>query len=56
MGNGEANTHADGSIPIDDVWASKSLEIGGFKILPFDESVGNHATMIFDVSTHSLIG
>ena len=52
----ETNTHADGSIPIDGVWASKSLEIGGFKILQFDESVGNHSTMIFDISIRSLIG
>ena len=56
MGKDRTNTHADDSIPINGVWASKSLEIGGFKILPFDESGGNHSTMIFDVSTRSLIG
>ena len=43
------NTHISGSKPIDDVWASRSLEIGGFKILSFPESVGDHRTMIFDV-------
>ena len=50
------NTHISGSKPIDGVWASRSLEIGGFKILSFSESVGDHRTMIFDVSTRSLIG
>ena len=33
-----------------------SLEIGRFKILSFGESVGDHITMILDVSTLSLIG
>ena len=37
------------------MWASRSLEIGGFKMLSFGESVGDHRTMIFDVSTRSLI-
>jgi len=55
-GDTEPNTHVDGSQPIDGVWASRSLEIGGFKILSFGESVGDHRTMIFDVSTRSLIG
>jgi len=52
----EPNTHAYSSIPIDGVWASRSLETGGFKLLPFDESVGDHSTMIFDASTRSLVG
>ena len=52
----EPNTHADRSIPINRVRAPKSLEIGVFNILPFDESTGNHASMIFDASTHSPIG
>ena len=54
--NSEPNTFADSLKPIDGVWASRSLEIGGFKILSFGESVGNHITIIFDVSTRSLIG
>ena len=41
------NTHISGSKPIDGVWASRSLEIGGFKILSFSESVGDHRTMVF---------
>jgi len=28
--NTEPNTHDDGSIPVDGVWASKSLEIRGY--------------------------
>ena len=55
-GDVEPNTFTRGSKPIDGVWASAELEIGGFKILPFSESVGDHRTMIFDVSTRSLIG
>ena len=55
-GDEEPNTFTGGSKPIDGVWASVELEIGGFKLLPFSESVGNHCTMIFDVSTRSLIG
>ena len=52
----EPNTFIDGRKPIDGVWASRSLEIGGFKLLSFGESIGDHRTMIFDVSTRSLIG
>ena len=43
-------------IPIDDVWATSNIEIKGFKILPFSESVGDHSTMIFDVTSRSLLG
>ena len=52
----EPNTYRDGSHPIYGVWASISLGIGGFKMLSFCESVGDHRTMIFDISTRSLIG
>ena len=55
-GEEEPHTFIEGSKPIDGVWASAELEIGGFKILSFSESVGDHRTMIFDVSTRSLIG
>ena len=54
--NHEPNTFADGSKLIDGVWASHSLEIRGFKILSFGESVSNHSTMVFDVSTQCLVG
>ena len=52
----EPNTFIDGHKPIDGVWASQCLEIGGFKLLSFGESIGDHRTMIFDVSTRSLLG
>ena len=52
----ESNTYIDGSKPIGGVWASRCLEIGGFRLLSFWESVGDHRTMIFDVITRSLIG
>ena len=52
----QSNTHIDGKIPIDGVWASRGLKIGGFIILSFAESVGDHCTFIFDVTTRSLIG
>ena len=52
----EPNTYIDGKMPIDGVWASPELEIGGFKILYFGESVGDHRTVVFDISTRSLIG
>ena len=55
-GLNKPNNNTDGSIPINGVWVSLSLKIGGFNILSFNESVGNHSTMIFDVSTRSLIG
>ena len=56
QGGTEPNTFIEGSKPIDGVWALCDLEIGGFKMLPFSKSVGDHRTMIFDVSTHSLTG
>ena len=51
--NTEPNSFADGSNPIDGVWDSYSIEIGGFKILSVGESVDNHSTVIFDVFTRS---
>ena len=55
-GRKEPNTHKDGSIPIDCVWATSNLEIKGFKILPFSESMSDHRTMIFYVTSRSLFG
>ena len=43
-------------LPVDGVWASKILEIGGFVMLPFVESVGDYCTCIVSVTTHSLVG
>ena len=55
-GNRPPNTHIRGKIPVDGVWASNSLEIAGFKILPFYSSVGDHRGMVFDVTSRSLLG
>jgi len=55
-GGREVNTHMNGLVLIDDVWASRSLEIGGFLILPFSQSIGDHRSMLFDVSSRSLLG
>ena len=54
-GRKKPNTHIYGSIRIDGVWANSNIEIKGFKIIPFSESVGDHRTMIFDVTTRSLL-
>ncbi len=54
-GGKEVNMHIDGLQPIDGFWASRSLEIGGFLILPFSRSVGDHRLMIFDVTSRSLL-
>jgi len=50
-GASEPDIHADGSIPIDKVWVSTSLDNGGFNILMFNKSIGDHTTMFF---THPL--
>ena len=50
------NTYIRGHRPVDGVWASSTLEIVGFKILPFYSSVGDHRGMVFDVTTRSLLG
>ena len=55
-GGQEINTHIDGSKPIDGVWVSCSLEIGGCLILPFSQSVGDHRSMLFEVTSRSLLG
>ena len=53
-GNRPPNTQ--GKIPIDRVWATNSLDIAGFKILPFYSSVGDHRGMVFDVTSRFLLG
>ena len=50
------NTYIRGREPVDGVWASSSLEIVGFKILPFQSSVGDHRGMVFDITMRSLLG
>ncbi len=55
-GKREPNTHISGKLPIDGVWVSEDLEVRGVKILTFGESVGDHRTIIFDITTRSLLG
>ena len=50
------HTHINGSIPIDGIFASAELEIMHCLHLSFHESVGNHRTMIVEISTRSLLG
>ena len=47
----EPNMYVDRRILIDGVWASKCLEVGRINILPFSLSIGNHCTVIFDISS-----
>ena len=55
-GGTEPNTFARGSQPIDGIYISQELEIMSIVILPFDESIGDHRTMIIDISTRSAVG
>ena len=50
------NTYIRGREPVDWVWASSTLEIVDFKILPFQSSVGDHRGMVFDIMMRSLLG
>jgi hypothetical protein len=52
----EPNTHISGSTAIDGIFASHDIGITNFLSLSFDESVGDHRTMILEVSTASTIG
>ena len=55
-GNVAPNTYIRGREPVDGVWASSALKIVGFKILPFQSSVGDHRGMVFDITMRSLLG
>lgn len=55
-GNKEPNTHVSGSKPIDVVYHSSDIEIVATKQLSFHESVGDHRSVIIDVTSRSLIG
>ncbi len=55
-GGQEPNTYIDGCKLIDEIWALWCLEIGGVKMMPFGESIGNHRTIIFDVPMRSPLG
>ena len=50
------NTFLMGSDPIDTVLRTEDLELGGLRINSFDESSGDHQTILLDVSTMRMIG
>ena len=50
------HTHADGSLPIDGIFATPDLDVTNFLALSFHESVGDHRTMIVEITTSSAIG
>lgn len=52
----EPNTHINGSRSIDGIFATADIEITGFSSLSFHESVGDHRSMIVEISTRSAIG
>ena len=55
-GETEHKTYARGSKPIDGIYISQELEVTSIMILPFSESIGDHRTMIINVSTRSAVG
>ena len=55
-GGMEPKTFARGSQPIDGIYISQELEVTSIMILPFDESIGDHRTMLIDISTRSTVG
>jgi len=52
----EPHTHADGSQPIDGIFSTPDIDITNFLALSFHESVGDHRTMIVEITTSSAIG
>ena len=55
-GGSEPKTFARGSQPIDGIYISQELEVMSIMILPFDKSIGDHRSMIIDISTRSTVG
>lgn len=58
LGTNSINTHGHGTKQIDGVWMTKSLSSGlqGVALLPWSKSIGDHRTIIFDISILSLLG
>ena len=50
------HTFLMGSDPIDTVLWTEDLEVVGLRMNSFDESSGNHRTIILDVTTVSMVG
>ena len=52
----EPNTHIEGKIPIDGGWKTPDIEVENYLSLSFEESSGDHRTMIAEITTRSAIG
>ncbi len=52
----EPHTHHSGKSPIDGGYKSPEVEIVNLSMLDFAESPGNHRSLLFDISTRSLLG
>jgi hypothetical protein len=52
----EPHTFVFGRNPIDGVYHTADLEVAGVTLLSFHESVGNHCTILVDITTRSAIG
>ena len=50
------NTYVLGSLPIDGIYSTPDIDITNILSLPFVESVGNHRTMITEITTLSALG
>ena len=55
-GNLEPHTYIDGTRPIDAVYHSPEIKITATMQLSFHKGVGDHRTVLVDVSSRSLIG
>jgi hypothetical protein len=55
-GNKEPHTNFRGTKPIDGVWHSHQLVIASTTQLSFHEGVGDHRSVLVDITTDSAIG
>jgi hypothetical protein len=55
-GNVEPHTFIGGVGPINGVWHTPDLEVSAVLQLSFHEGLGDHCTVLVDVTTHSAIG
>ena len=51
----EHNTHINGSLPIDGIYAMPEIDLQSFLVLSFHEEVKDHQMSIIDISTESMI-
>ncbi len=55
-GNDKPHTFIGGVEPIDGVWHTPHLEVSAVVQLSFHEGLGDHRTVLVDITTHSAIG